>query len=258
MAEHHLPPEPVVGRKGVVHADDLTRGRRRYYYPSYYYGGYTGGGGGRALCFALLVLLLAAGITWLVLYVVYRPSHPTLAVTSAAVLALYNATNAAGGSPTAVAASFQFTLVLCNPSARSAARYDRLTAYAAYRGQALTPPAPLPPLAQDAGDAVAVAPVLGGGGRAEAVPVSPDTAAALAADAAYGVLAIRVVVLGRVRFVSGPFHRGWHSLYARCDVLLGLRSKAGGGAAAGRSNGGAGGWPQQAALLGEPACNVDM
>ncbi|CAN6337855.1 unnamed protein product [Urochloa humidicola] len=251
MAEHHLPPEPaVVGRKGV-HADDLTRGGRRRYI-TYYYGGY---GGGRALCFALLVLLLAAGITWLVLYVVYRPSHPTLAVTSAAVLALYNATaNTAGGAagagaPTAVAASFQFALVLRNPSARSAARYDRLAAYAAYRGEPLTPPAPLPPLAQDAGDAVEVAPVLGGA----AVPVSPDTAAALAADAAYGVLPLRVVVLGRVRFVSGPFHRGWHSLYARCDVLLGLRKQRAGGA--GRSSGGV---AQQAALLGEPACNVDM
>ncbi|CAN6347121.1 unnamed protein product [Urochloa humidicola] len=251
MAEHHLPPEPV-GRKGV-HADDLTRGRRRY---TYYYGGYNHGAG-RALCFALLVLLLAAGITWLVLYVVYRPSHPTLAVTSAAVIALYNATANTGGA-TAVAASFQFTLVLRNPSTRSAARYDRLAAYAAYRGEPLTPPAPLPPLAQDAGDAVEVAPVLGGGNAATAVPVSPDTAVALAADAAYGVLALRVVVLGRVRFVSGPFHRGWHSMYARCDVLLGVR-KPGGGAGAGRSNnGGAGGLPQLAALLGEPACNVDM
>ncbi|CAN6333340.1 unnamed protein product [Urochloa humidicola] len=247
MAEHHLPPEPV-GRKGV-HADELTRGRRRY---TYYYG--YNDGGGRALCFALLVLLLAAGITWLVLYVVYRPSHPTLAVTSAAVLALYNASANTGGGATAVAASFQFTLVLRNPSARSAARYDRLAAYAAYRGEPLTPPAPLPPLAQDAGDAVEVAPVLGGPGQA--VPVSPDTAAALAADAAYGVLALRVVVLGRVRFVSGPFHRGWHSMYARCDVLLGVRKPG-----AGRSNAGAGaggGLPQQAALLGKPACNVDM
>ncbi|CAN6360362.1 unnamed protein product [Urochloa humidicola] len=254
MAEHHLPPEPV-GRKGV-HADELTRGRRRY---TYYYG--YNDGGGRALCFALLVLLLAAGITWLVLYVVYRPSHPILAVTSAAVLALYNASANTGGGATAVAASFQFTLVLRNPSARSVARYDRLAAYAAYRGEPLTPPAPLPPLAQDAGDAVEVAPVLGGGvggaAAAAAVPVSPDTAAALAADAAYGVLALRVVVLGRVRFVSGPFHRGWHSMYARCDVLLGVRKP--GGAGAGRSNGGAGGGlPQQAALLGEPACNVDM
>ena len=255
MAEHHLPPDPADhhhrgGRKGV-HAGDLKPGRRY----GYYYGG-GGGGGARALCFAVLVLLLAAGITWLVLYVVYRPSHPTLAVTSAAVLALYNATPAAAGGPTAVAASFQVALVLRNPSARSAARYDRLAAYAAYRGEALTAPAPLPPLAQDAGAAVEVAPVLGGGGGGAAaapVPVSPGTAAALAADVAYGVLPLRVVVLGRVRFVSGPFHRGWHSMYARCDLLLGVREPAG------KQHGaGVGGAPRQAPLLTDPACNVDM
>ncbi|RLN29556.1 protein YLS9-like [Panicum miliaceum] len=248
MAEHHLPPKPADhhhrgGRKGA-HTDDLKPGRRY----TYYYGGGGGGGGARALCFAVLVLLLAAGITWLVLYVVYRPSHPTLAVTSAAVLALYNAT----AGPTAVAASFQVALVLRNPSARSAARYDRLAAYAAYRGDALTAPAPLPPLAQDPGAAVEVAPVLGGGVASAAVPVpvSPETAAALAADVAYGVLPLRVVVLGRVRFVSGPFHRGWHSMYARCDLLLGVRE------AAGKS--GAGGVPRQAPLLADPTCSVDM
>ncbi|XP_022685468.1 NDR1/HIN1-like protein 12 [Setaria italica] len=202
MAEHHLPPDPKDyhhrgGRKGV-HTDDLSRGRCYSYY--YGCGGGGGGGGGRALCFALLVLLLAAGITLLVLYVVYRPSHPSLAVTSAAVLALYNATANTAGGATALAASFQFTLVLRNPSARSAARYDRLAAYAAYRGEPLTPATPMPPLAQDAGTAVEVA--------------------------------------------------GWHSMYARCDLLLGVRKAVG--------NNGAGGGPQQAPLLGDPACNVDM
>ncbi|OEL35954.1 hypothetical protein BAE44_0003026 [Dichanthelium oligosanthes] len=256
MAEHHLPPEPAGHHqhKSGVHADDLKHGSRgRRYNYNYYYGG-GGGGGGRALCFAILILLLAAGITWLVLYVVYRPSHPTLTVTSAAVLALYNATNAAavpGYAPTALAASFQFTLVLRNPSGRSAARYDRLAAYVAYRGEPVTAPTPMPPLAQDAGTAVEVAPVLGGGVAAP-VPVSPDTAMALAADVAYGVLALRVVVLGRVRFVSGPFHRGWHSMYARCDLLVGVRKEGNGGGA------GAGGVPQQAPLLGDPVCNVDM
>lgn len=256
MAEHHLPPEHADhhhhhkgGRKGV-HADDLkpgSRGRPRY---SYYYSG--GGGAARALCFAVLVLLLAAGITLLVLYVVYRPSHPTFTVTSAAVLALYNATasNAAGATPTALAASFQFTLVLGNPSGRCAARYDRLTAYVAYRGEALTAPAAMPPLAQDAGTAVAAAPVLGAGVAGPPVPVSPDAAAALATDVANAVLPLRVVLLGRVRFVNGPFHRGWHSLYARCDLLLGVR-KIGG-------NGAAGGAPSQAPILGDPNCNVDM
>ncbi|KAL6631087.1 hypothetical protein ACP70R_028427 [Stipagrostis hirtigluma subsp. patula] len=263
MAGHHLPPEPAGhhhGGKGV-HADDLkpaSRGRRFGY-------GYGRGGGGdsaRAVSFAVLVLLLAAGITALVLYVVYRPSHPTLAVTSAAVLSLYNATPtttpgataaAVAGAgpepaPTLLAASFQFTLVIRNPSARSAARYDRLTAYVAYRGEAVTAPAAMPPLAQDPDTAVEVAPVLGGGVAAP-VPVSPDTAAALAADAAYGVLALRVVVLGRVRFVSGPFRSGWHSMYARCDMLVGVRKVGDGGVAGGEAG---------APLLSSPSCNVDI
>ena len=70
---------------------------------------------------------------------------------------MYNATaNVVAGAgtgqapATALAASFQFTLVLGNPSGRSAARYDRLAAYVAYRGEAVTAPTPMPPLAQDA------------------------------------------------------------------------------------------------------------
>lgn len=242
MAEHHLPPEPVaVGhphQKGV-HAGELKPRGHRYGYYNYY------GGGVRTLCFAVLVLLLIVGITWLVLYVVYRPSDPAFSVISAAVLGLYNATTTntgAGAGATLVAASFQFTLVLRNPSARSSARYDRLTAYAAYRGELLTPPAPLPPLAQDAGDAVAAAPVLGGPG-APPVPVANGAAAALAADAAYGVVPVRVVLLGRVKFVSGPFHGRWHSLYARCDLLVAVRNQPGG--------------VDQAPPLGNPVCHVD-
>ncbi|TVU19051.1 hypothetical protein EJB05_35179, partial [Eragrostis curvula] len=263
MAEHHLPPEPVGHHHKGVHAGDLKHGRRRRY--GYYYGGGGGGDGFRTVCFAVLVLLLIIGIIWLVLYVVYRPSTPTFSVTSAAVLGLYNATTTTGGTgtaaaaagagagamaagagqaPTLLAASFQFTLVIRNPSGRSAARYDRLTAYAAYRGEALTPPTTLPPLAQDAGDVVAVSPVLGGVGAAP-VPVSPDTAAALAGDVANGVVPMRVLLLGRVRFVSGPFYHRWHSMYARCDMLVGVRSNTDGTGA-------------QAPLLGNPDCDVDI
>ncbi|XP_022685469.1 uncharacterized protein LOC101776219 [Setaria italica] len=129
-----------------------------------------------------------------------RRDHDQGTFVKKCVLALYNATANTAGGATALAASFQFTLVLRNPSARSAARYDRLAAYAAYRGEPLTPATPMPPLAQDAGTAVEVA--------------------------------------------------GWHSMYARCDLLLGVRKAVG--------NNGAGGRPQQAPLLGDPACNVDM
>ncbi|KAG8085364.1 hypothetical protein GUJ93_ZPchr0010g8223 [Zizania palustris] len=252
MADHHhLPPEPVEERrhhKGgkAVLADDL-KPRSRY---GYYYGG--GGGPARTLCFVVLVFLLLAGITALVLYLVYRPSRPALDVTAVAVYSLNASTTAAAGGrgaspasgpgvPTAVVASFQFTLVIRNPNGRSAARYDRLAAYVSYRGEPITAPVPMPPLVQDADSAVAVAPVLGGGAP---VPVSPDAAAALATDVSYGVLALRVVVLGRVQFVSGPFRSGWRSMYARCDLLVGVRK-------------GVAGSPE-APLLGNPACAVDM
>ncbi|CAM0955849.1 unnamed protein product [Alopecurus aequalis] len=248
MAEHHLPPEPADhqhrGGKGV-HTNDLKPARRRGY--SYY--GHDAGSSDalRTVCFVVLVILLIAGITALVLYLVYRPTSPAFAVTSIAVDSLSNATTPSAGAPNAVAASFQCALVIRNPSGRASARYDRLTAYVVYRGEAITAPAEMPPLVQDPDSAVVVAPVIGGGGAAP-VPVSPDTAAALANDVSYGVVSLRVVLLGRVRFVSGPFRRGWRSMYARCDLLVGVRKGPGVGAA---------GVPE-APLLGNPSCDVDM
>ena len=250
MAEHHLPPEHAdhhhhKGGKGV-RTDDLKPARRRGY-SSYYYG-HDGGSSGalRRVCSVVLLLLLLAGVTALVLYLVYRPTSPSFAVTSIAVYSLSNVTapSAAGAPPNAIAASFQCALVIRNPSGRASARYDRLTAYVVYRGEAITAPAEMPPLVQDPDSAVVVAPVIGGA----PVPVSPDTAAALANDVSYGVVSLRVVLLGRVRFVSGPFRRGWRSMYARCDLLVGVRKGPGVGAA---------GVPE-APLLGSPSCDVDI
>jgi hypothetical protein len=255
MAEHHLPPEPAGHPKGGkgVHADDLKPARRRRYS---YYGNDTGSSDPlRTLCFVVLVILLLAGITALVLYLVYRPTSPSFAVTSIAVYSISNvaaASSAAPGAPNAVAASFQCALVIRNPSGRASARYDRLAAYVVYRGEAITPPAEMPPLAQDPGSAVTVAPVIGVGGGAPPVPVSPDTVAALANDVSFGVVPLRVVLLGRVRFVSGPFRRGWRSMYARCDLLVGVRKGQGPG-----SVDGAAGVPE-APLLGNPSCDVEM
>jgi hypothetical protein len=184
-------------------------------------------------------------------------SNPSAAATTSFVASLDRfldsphrpaASSAAPGAPSAVAASFQCSLVIRNPSGRASARYDKLTAYVVYRGEAITAPVQLPPLAQDPDSAVVVAPVIGGGAGAPPVPVSHDTAAALANDVSYGVVSLRVVLLGRVRFVSGPFRRGWRSMYARCDLLVGVRKGPGVGAA---------GVPE-APLLGNPSCDVEM
>ena len=244
MGEHHLPPEPTDHHKGgkAVHADDLKPARRRRY--GYY--GSTGSGALSTICSVLLLLILLAGVIALVLYLVYRPNSPAFTVTNIAVYSLSNVTGPSAGLPAAgarapnsVAASFQCALVIRNPNGRSSARYDRLTAYVVYRGEAITAPAEMPPLVQDPDSAVVVAPV----------PVSPEAAAALANDVSYGVVSLRVVLLGRVRFVSGPFRSGWRSMYARCDMLVGVRKAPG--------NVGAAAVPE-VPLFGNPSCNVDI
>lgn len=137
----------------------------------------------------------------------------------------------------------QFTLVLHNPSDRASLLYDGLVAYASYRGEPVMPPALLPPVAQDRGADVAMSPLLGGA----AVPVSPDAARALAADAARRVQ-LRLVVMGRVKYRSGPFRSGWRDLYVRCNVVVGLSTEA---AVAGGGGGG------DVPLLEYPRCAVD-
>lgn len=214
MAEHHLPPEPADephhhnhGGKAAVHADDLKPGGRRRRYGYYYGDGYGSADPARTLCFVVLVVILLAGITALVLYLVYRPSRPAFAVTSVAVYSLSlngtgTGTGAVAGGPATLAASFQLTLVIRNPNERSAARYDRLAAYVAYRGEPITALRPDAAAGAGRGQRGGGGAVLGAGAAARPSGV-PDTAAALATDVSYGVVALRVVVLGRVRFVSG-------------------------------------------------------
>uniref|UniRef100_A0A0E0EU64 Late embryogenesis abundant protein LEA-2 subgroup domain-containing protein n=1 Tax=Oryza meridionalis TaxID=40149 RepID=A0A0E0EU64_9ORYZ len=202
----------------------------------------------RRLATAALAVAALAAAAALVLYLVYRPVMPQASVPRAAVyrLALASAAaNASFAAPAAhaLAASVQFTLLLHNPSDRASLLYDGLVAYAAYRGEPATPPAPLPPVAQDRGADVAMSPLLGGA----AVPVSSDAARALAADCAARRVQLRLVVMGRVKYSSGPFRSGWRDLYVRCNVVVGLSTEA---AVAG---GGGGDVP----LLEYPRCAVD-
>ncbi|KAL6846715.1 hypothetical protein ACP4OV_024163 [Aristida adscensionis] len=200
---------------------------------------------------ALLVAVLV-GLGAAALYAVYRPLKPQASVARAAVYQLApaggggNSTSSVAAAPCALVASVQFTLLLHNPSDRAALLYDGLLGYVAYRGELVAPPAPLPGLVQERGADVALSPLLGGGAAAPA-PVSADAVRALAADCAARRVQLRLVVMGRVRYRTGPFRSGWHDLYVRCDVTVGLgRDAAAGG-------GGAGDVP----LLEYPKCLVD-
>ncbi|CAA7410794.1 unnamed protein product [Spirodela intermedia] len=182
--------------------------------------GYRGHGSrGRAawqtIFFGLLLLIFLLGVTALVLYLVYRPSEPRFTVLSAAVYDI----NATAPDTAAVSVSLQFTLAIRNPSERSVVIYDRLGAYVVYREQAITPVTPLPPLNQEKDSTVMVSPVLGGAD----VPVSPEVMRGLATDRAYGLVAVRLVVQGRVKYKAGPFKSPWYGLFVKCDLLVGVK-----------------------------------
>ncbi|CAA6666761.1 unnamed protein product [Spirodela intermedia] len=167
-------------------------------------------GAAKAVCYGLLALILLAGVTALVLYLVYRPSKP-LNVSSAPI--------------STVSASMQMAVTVRNPNSRSAISYDRLVVYVTHRGQVITPPTPLPPLEQEKDSTVAMSPA----------------AAGIAAAEAYGVVALRLVVAGQIRYRPGPFHSTRVGLFVRCDLVVGHRRGVYG----------------QVPLLGGADCSVD-
>lgn len=188
-------------------------------------------GRGRALCTFLITLLFLAGITALILWLVYRPHKPRFRVVSAAVFDL-NAT-----SPPFLSVTMQFTLTTTNSNQRVSFSYDQLSAFVSYRNQAITPPVMLPPLYHETRSTVVLSPVLG----AASVPVSPEVSNGLAMDQAYGAVALRLVLSGKLRYKAGAIRTGRYGIYVKCDVLVGLRK----------------GFVGQVPLLPSPGCEVD-
>lgn len=189
---------------------------------------------GRVICTFIAIFLLICGIIILIVWLVYRPYKPRFTVVGAAV---YNLT---ATPPPFISATMQFTIEARNPNKRVSLHYDRLVMFVTYRNEYITQPVGLPPLHQKKHSTVAFSPVLGGDGLP--VPVSPDVANGLLADQAYGVVGVRLVLLGRLRYKAGAIRTRRHRLDVRCDVLLGLRNGVVG----------------QLPLLGDPNCRVDV
>ncbi|KAJ8650268.1 hypothetical protein MRB53_003291 [Persea americana] len=186
----------------------------------------------RSLFTVLSLFLILVGVTSLVVWLVYRPSKPLFTVVSAAVYDM-NAT-----SPYVISTTMQFTVVIQNPNKRVAVYYDRLSAFVSYRNQAITVPVPLPPLFQARHGTMTMSPMLGGG----FVPVSGEVSSGIVMDEAYGVVGLRLVVLGRVRWKVGAFRSGHYGMYVACDMFMGLKKD----------------YVGQVPLLGFPNCNVDI
>ena len=60
-------------------------------------------------------------------------------------------------------------------------------------------------------------PMLGGG----PVGVPPEFAQGLVATKAYGVVALRLVLVGRLKYRPGLFHSVRIGIFVRCDMMVG-------------------------------------
>lgn len=168
----------------------------------------------RALSQIIAAFLVLAGVTALILWLVYRPHRPKFSVVSAVVYDL-NAT-----TPPFISTTMQFTVVTRNPNDRVSISYDRLSAFVSYKNQMITPPMMLPPLHHDKDSTVAMSPVLGG----VPVPVALELANGLVTDMeGYGIVELRLVLQGRLRWKAGPIKTGHYDMYVKCDMLLGLK-----------------------------------
>ncbi|KAF8759442.1 hypothetical protein HU200_010490 [Digitaria exilis] len=194
----------------------------------------------RTLAISTVLALLLIGAVAVSVYFNYRPAKPQASVAR-------NRNSSVVPPPYAIAARAQFTLALHNPSDHSVVLYDELIAYMTYHGELVAPPVELPVVVQEHGADVLLLLLFGGLGSSEPQPVAEETVRSLAADCAARRVLLRIVILGQVRYKSGPFKTAWRNLFMRCDVTTGL----GGDTMAG--GGGAGGM----LLVEYPQCFVD-
>ncbi|XP_050249539.1 NDR1/HIN1-like protein 12 [Quercus robur] len=187
----------------------------------------------RALCTCITIFLLLIGVTALTLWLVYRPHKPQFKVVGAAVYEFNMST------PPLISTTMQFTVITRNPNKRVSVYYDKLSTFVSYKNVPITPLVMLPPLYHRKHSTVAVSPVVGG----TAVPVSLDVANGLVMDTAYGVVGLRLVFFGRLRWKAGAIKTEHYRVYVKCDVLVGLKK----------------GFVGQVPLLGAtPGCKVDI
>ncbi|XP_019154204.1 PREDICTED: LOW QUALITY PROTEIN: NDR1/HIN1-like protein 12 [Ipomoea nil] len=174
------------------------------------------GGAGRALCAFLLIFLILAAITLLILWLIYRPTKPNFTLVSFAIYQL-NLT-----SPPLLSATMQFTLLTRNSHPRLSYHYDHLSAFVSYKNEAITPPVSLPLLSHGAKSTVAIS-VLDRG----PVPVSVSVMNGLAMDEAYGMVGLRVVLKGKLRYKGGAIKSRRYGVCVECDVLVGFNKQFG-------------------------------
>ncbi|KAD7479011.1 hypothetical protein E3N88_02147 [Mikania micrantha] len=160
----------------------------------------------RTISITIVLILILAGITALVLWLLYHPHNPKFTVVGAAVYAA----NTSSPDITAI----QFTIVTRNPNDRVSIYYDSFTVFLSYENRPIAPPLMLPPLYHKRDSTVSMSPIW---------PVSSTVVNGLVADDV-GVVSLRLVVTGNLRWNAGNIVKsGRKGVYVGCDVLVGLK-----------------------------------
>ncbi|XP_027083004.1 NDR1/HIN1-like protein 1 [Coffea eugenioides] len=169
----------------------------------------------RRLFVALLAFIILILFIILLVWLILRPTKPHFLLQDATVYA-FNVS-----APNLLTSDFQITLSSRNPNDRIGIYYDRLDAYASYRGQQITLPTLLPSTYQGHKDITVWSPFLYG----NSVPIAPYYTDALTQDQFAGTVLINIKVNGRVRWKVGTFISGRYRLYVNCPAYINLGNR---------------------------------
>ncbi|XP_062192969.1 NDR1/HIN1-like protein 1 [Phragmites australis] len=196
----------------------------------------------RRYCAAVVAIILIVHLIVLTVWLVLRPTKPRFYLNDVAIVCI----NVSSSSYLTV--TMQATLAARNPNDRVGIYYDRLDAFAEYRGLQITVPTALPPAYQGHLDASVWSPFL----SAANVPLPPYLAEALTQDETAGYLLVTIRVDGWIRWKAGAFITSHYHLRVRCPALLTVND--GQGSYGSNTGGGLGYFKFQRAA----ACVVDV
>ncbi|KAK4740966.1 hypothetical protein SAY87_024554 [Trapa incisa] len=172
------------------------------------------------LLVAILVIIVVALTVWLVL----RPRKPIFVLQDATVYA-FNVSS----YPNLLTSTFQVTVVSRNPNSRIGIYYDKLAAYASYRGQQITLRSRIRSSYQGHKEIDIWSPFLFG----FSVPIAPYNAAALSQDQANGMVVVNIELIGWLRWKVGAMATKSYHIVVKCPALIRFGSQSGGVAVGG-------------------------
>ncbi|KAK7272249.1 hypothetical protein RJT34_28729 [Clitoria ternatea] len=167
----------------------------------------------------IFLVLLVVFLIWIIL----RPTKPRFILQDATVYAFNlsstgDTPSLATPTPNTLTLTMQATLSAINPNNRIGIYYQKLDAYASYRGQQISLATELPPTYQGHRDTTVWSPFLYG----TAVPVSPFLLEVLHQDKTSGGVLVNVKVNGRVKWKVGTWVSGRYHINVNCPAYIRL------------------------------------